>query len=120
MSLSEGPIHDHYRNAKNSQCHLGNYIKLPNDPNAKDRQWLAPSCSPEKHHSDASRKQNNSAREIHGRFPASPSGMTISDRFLPCYGASGLGVVHGQGPQTEGDLRCPLRGTEGSKEKAAA
>jgi hypothetical protein len=39
--------------------------RLPNDPNAKDMQLLAPSCSSEKDHNDSNCKQNKTAGEIH-------------------------------------------------------
>ena len=81
LAGSKGPIHDQCRNAKDSQCHRGHYIKLPNDPNAKDTQWLAPSCSPEKEHDDSSRNQNNSTCEIHSILH-STSAVTISQSFL--------------------------------------
>jgi hypothetical protein len=69
MAISERSVRDHCRNSKDAYYHRDHYINLPNDPNAKDRQLLAPSCSSEKEHSDGNREQNNSAREIHGLPP---------------------------------------------------
>jgi hypothetical protein len=63
--ISEGPVYDDYRSAKNPNGHGGHDVKLSYDPNAKNAQWLAPSCPSEKEHSDGDRNQNNSACEIH-------------------------------------------------------
>jgi hypothetical protein len=80
---SKRPIHDQCRNAKNSQGHRGHDVKLPNDPNAKDTQWLAASCSSEKEHEDSNRNQNKTAREIHGSFSNPLQGHTITEILGP-------------------------------------
>jgi hypothetical protein len=67
-AVSIRPIHDQCRNAKNPQGHRGHDVKLSNDPNAKDAQWLAASGSSEIEHDDSNQNQNKTAREIHGSF----------------------------------------------------
>jgi hypothetical protein len=68
LAGSKRPIHDQCRNAKNPQCHRGHDVKLSNDPNAKDTQLLALSCSSEKEHADSNRNQNKTSCKIHGSF----------------------------------------------------
>ena len=77
------PIHDQCRNAKNPQSHRGHDVKLPNDPNAKDTQWLAASGSSEKEHENSNRNQNKTACEIHGSFSNPLEGHTITEILRP-------------------------------------
>src|SRR5450759_1930569 len=86
LAGSKRPIHDQCRNAKNPQCHRGHYVKLPSDPNAKDRQWLAASCSSEKKHNYSKRNQNKTACNIHGSFSNPLEVVTISQRLRALIG----------------------------------